>query len=299
MFNCAKKKETEHFARTAQNAYMRLFSIYPSAFSLQPKHLSCPSAFSLQPKHLISYRYLLISAVLATLLSACASHRTRVIDTPETRGLKGWQKPYMVDCERYDPLMSHEGFVQDGLASWYDDEGPTSNGESYDKHALTAAHKTLPLGVYVRVRNKRNGSEVVVRINDRGPFVKERIIDLSLTAAKQLGITDTGTAPVHIEALGYRLADGAGPVPYRPPTSYDAGNFAIQIAAFTNPENAERLASRMRKSYGSAGIQDVTVKGNRFFRVRVGNFSSLEKAEKARGEFERNGFQGCFVVAAE
>lgn len=247
-------------------------------------------------------RKLFISIALATLLSSCASHRTQVIDTPETRGLKGWQKPYKVDGERYDPLMKHEGFVQDGLASWYGDDfhgGPTSNGETYNMHAMTAAHKTLPLGVYVRVRNKRNGGEVVVRINDRGPFVKERIIDLSFAAAKQVGIVDSGTAPVHIEALGYRSGDGAGPAPYHPPKSYDAGDFAIQIAAFTNRDNAERLASRMRKSYGSAGIQDATVKGNRFFRVRVGSYGSLVKAEKARGAFERNGYPGSFVVAAE
>jgi len=261
-----------------------------------------PSAFTLQPQHLSSYRHLFISVVLATLFSACAAHRTQVIDTPETRGLKGWQKPYMVDGERYDPLMSHAGFVQDGLASWYGEDchgGPTSSGETYDMHAMTAAHKTLPLGVYVRVRNKRNGSEVVVRINDRGPFVKDRIIDLSFAAAKQVGIVDTGTAPVHIEALGFRLTDGAGPAPYHPPASYDAGDFAIQIAAFTNRENAERLALRMRKSYGAAGIQDATVKGNRFSRVRVGSYDSLVKAEKARVEFERGGYPGSFVVAAE
>jgi rare lipoprotein A len=247
-------------------------------------------------------RNLFISVVLATLLSACASHRTQVIDTPETRGLKGWQKPYKVDGERYDPLLHHEGFVQDGLASWYGEEwhgGSTSNGERYDMHAMTAAHKTLPMGVYVRVRNKRNYSEAVVRINDRGPFVKERIIDLSFAAAKQLGITGTGTAPVHIEALGYRSADSNGPAPYRPPTSYDAGDFAIQIAAFTKRDNAERLAARMRKSYSSAGIQDATVKGNRFFRVRVGSYGSLVKAEKARGEFERGGYPGSFVVGVE
>lgn len=247
-------------------------------------------------------RHLFIIVVLSMLLSSCVSHRTQVIDTPETRGLKGWQKPYMVDGKRYDPLMNHEGFVQDGLASWYGDDfhgGPTSNGERYDMHAMTAAHKTLPLGVYVRVRNKRDNSEVVVRINDRGPFVRERIIDLSFAAAKQLGITDAGTAPVHIEALGYRSTDGAGSAQYRPPASYDAGDFAIQVAAFNSRDNAERLASRMRKSYGTAGIQDAMVNGSRFFRVRVGSYGSLAKAEKARGEFEREGYPGSFVVGVE
>ena len=235
-----------------------------------------------------------ISVILATLLSACAAHRTEVIDTPESRGLKGWQKPYKVDGKRYDPLLSHEGFVQDGLASWYGKEwhgGATSNGERYDMNAMTAAHKTLPLGVYVRVRNKRNGSEAVVRINDRGPFVRERIIDLSFAAAKQLGITDTGTAPVHIEALGYRSTDGSGPVPYRPPKSYDSGDFSIQIGAFTDRDNAERLASRMRKSYGSASIQGATVKGGRFFRVRVGSYGSLVKAERRAWSSSAAAFQ--------
>ncbi len=243
-------------------------------------------------------RILLITAVFAALVSACAAHRTKVIDTPETRGLKGWQKPYTVGGVRYDPLPSHVGFAQDGLASWYDDEGPTSNGERYDRHALTAAHKTLPLGVHVRVRNKRNGREVVVRVNDRGPFVRERIIDLSLAAARQLGIIDSGTAPVHIEALGYHPTSG-GSAQYRPPASYDAGDFSIQIAAFTSRENAERLASRMRKSHGSAAIRDATVKGSRFYRVRVGKFASLAGAEKALAEFERGGYPGSFVVAAE
>jgi rare lipoprotein A len=247
-------------------------------------------------------RYFLISVAVAVLLSACASHRTQVIDTPETRGLKGWQKPYMVDGERYDPLLHHEGFFQDGLASWYGEEwhgGSTSNGERYNMHALTAAHKTLPLGVYVRVHNKRNNREVVVRINDRGPFVKDRIIDLSFAAAKQLGITGSGTAPVHIEALGYRSDDIAAPTPYNPPASYDAGDFLIQIAAFTSRGNAERLAARMQKIYGSADIQDALVKGNRFYRVRVGSYASLKKAEKARVEFERGGYPGSFVVGVK
>ncbi len=247
---------------------------------------------------MLRFRYLLISIVTAMLLSACAAHRTQVIDTPETRGLKGWQKPYSVDGKRYDPLMRHEGFVQDGLASWYDDEGPTSTGESYDKPAMTASHKTRPLGVYVRVRNKRNGREVIVRVNDRGPFVRERIIDLSLAAAKQLGITDSGTAPVHIEALGY-LPTSGGSADYRPPPSYDAGDFSIQIAAFSKRENAERLALLMRRRYGSADIQEATVKGSRFFRVRVGSYASLTKAEKARGEFEQGGYPGSFVVGTD
>jgi len=243
----------------------------------------------------------LITIIFVTgLISACSTYRSRVIDTPETRGLKSWQKPYIINGKRYDPLLNHEGFVEEGVASWYGDDfhgQSTSNGETYDMYAMTAAHKTLPLGVFVRVRNKVNGREVVVRINDRGPFVKERIIDLSLAAARQLGITEGGTAPVRIEALGYLSSERGGAVSYRPPTSYDSGDFTVQIAAFSERDNAERLAIRMRKLYGSATIQDAIVKGDRFYRVRVGSFGSLTNAEAARRDFALKGFPGSFILA--
>jgi rare lipoprotein A len=235
-------------------------------------------------------------------LSACATHRTKVIDTPETRNLKGWQKPYEINGKRYEPLMSHQGFVEDGVASWYGSDfhgGPTSNGERYDMYAMTAAHKTLPLGVYVRVVNKRNDREAIVRVNDRGPFVKDRIIDLSYAAAKELDIDDMGTAPVHIEALGYRSTDNNGDAPFLEPKSYDSGRFSIQVGAFAKWENAQKLAARMKINFGASDIQDATVKGNRVFRVRVGSYASLAGAEKARGDFERSGYPGCFVVAVD
>lgn len=243
---------------------------------------------------------LLVSLVLAGLLSACGTtYHARVSDTPDSRRLKGWERPYEVNGERYEPLLNHEGFVQEGVASWYgaDFHGKrTSNGEIYDMYALTAAHKTLPLGVYVKARNKRNGREVVVRINDRGPFVKDRIIDLSYAAARQLGIADTGTAPVRIEALGYR---GDSAAAYRQPVSYDAGSYAVQVAAFTDSSNARRLAGLLKRRYGASSIEEAQVRGSTFFRVRVGRYESLKKAEEARGGFERNGYRGSFVVALD
>ena len=188
------------------------------------------------------------------------------------------------------------------MASWYGDDfhgKPTSNGETYDMHALTAAHKTLPLGVHVRARNRNNGREVVVRINDRGPFVKERIIDFSYAAARQLGMTGEGTAPVRIEALGYRADTAAGVVAYRPPANYDAGSYAVQVAAFTVPDNARRLAAQLEQRYGASSIQEALVKGSRFYRVRVGRYGSLQQAEQARRQFERGSWPGSFVVATE
>ncbi len=242
-------------------------------------------------------RYLLL---LTLLLSSCGGgHTTRVIDTPETRELKGWEKPYEVDGLRYQPLRDHQGFSQRGVASWYGSKfhgRKTSNGEIYDMYAMTAAHKTLPLGVHVRVTHLQNGRTVTVRVNDRGPFVAGRIIDLSYSAAKQLGIVDAGTAQVKVQALGYRQTDG-GQVSYRPPSSYDIGSFSVQVGAFSVSDNAYRLATRLRNQHGKAEVQTATVNGQQMYRVRVGDYRSLERAERAVVDFSSRGFPGSFVVA--
>lgn len=237
--------------------------------------------------------------VLLFALAGCVGNRTRVIKTPETQELKSWQKPYEVDGQRYQPLLDHRGFQQQGIASWYGKKfngRKTSNGEIYDMYAMTAAHKTLPLGVDVRVTNLANGRSAVVRVNDRGPFVAGRIIDLSYSAARKLGIVEAGTAPVRVEALGFRQVSG-GQVSYRSPSNYDAGSFAVQIGAFSLIENARRLTSRMRSRYGKAEIQTATVNGRYLYRVRLGNFHSLERAEQTARELDSAGFPGSFVVA--
>jgi rare lipoprotein A len=242
------------------------------------------------------------------MLAACVqpAYRSRVIETPETRELKGWEKPYEVNGERYQPMRgdgrTHVDFVEAGMASWY---GPdfhgkkTSNGETYDMYAMTAAHKTLPLGVCVRVTNRANGRQAVVRVNDRGPFVKGRIIDLSYSAAKELGVVGPGTAPVRIEALGFRETGADGTVGYRQPGSYSAGSYSVQVGAFTVRENALRLAGRLQERHGYAGVRQEWVNGSLFHRVRVGKYDSLEAAEKIKAEFEKGGYQSCFVVATE
>jgi rare lipoprotein A len=222
----------------------------------------------------------------------------------ELRSLRGWERPYVVFGERYEPMLgdAHIGFVEEGLASWYgtDFHGKkTSNGEIYDMHARTAAHKTLPMGITVRVTNLNNGRELLARINDRGPFVKGRIIDLSHTLAKDLDIIGPGTAPVRVEALGYQETDASGRVTYRQPRSYTIGNYAVQIGAFTVRDNADRLAGQMRARHGSASIQEGWVNGQLFYRVRVGKYTTLETAEKAKFEFEQGGYSNSFVVAME
>ena len=141
---------------------------------------------------------------------------------PQTRA--GNPPKYEIKGKKYTTLKSHIGFKQLGYASWYGTKfhgRPTSNGEKYDMYAMTAAHKTLPIPCYVRVTRQDNGKSIVVRVNDRGPFVEGRIIDLSYAAATKLGITESGTAKVHIEAIDagkYRSKK----IRKTPPASYTA-----------------------------------------------------------------------------
>ncbi|SEA07053.1 rare lipoprotein A [Desulfuromusa kysingii] len=249
-------------------------------------------------------RFLLpsFSLLLLLFLSSCSGHTTRVIETPETRELEGWQKPYEVDGQRYQPLRDHQGFQQRGIASWYGRKfhgRKTSNGEVYDMYAVSAAHKTLPMGVYVKVTHLGNGRHVIVRINDRGPFVAGRIIDLSYGAAKQLGIVESGTAQVQLQALGYRSIDASKTTTFSSPGNYDSGSFAVQIAAFSTSSNAYNLVGKVDRQYGQATVSAGIRNGQKMYRVRVGNFTSLEQAEQAAKNLARGGFSDSYVVAFE
>jgi len=253
------------------------------------------------PIHTFMSRLLILLTAAAALLalSACGGKKpaTQSI-APDGAKLKGHQKPYTVMGKRYEPLKSHVGFTQEGVASWYgkDFHGKkTSNGETYDMHAMTAAHKTLPLGVFVKVQNKENGREAVVRVNDRGPFVKNRVIDLSYSAAKTLGVDAKGTAPVRIEALGYH-SGGEG---YAAPETYDSGSYSVQIGAFKDQQNARRLSEEMRKLHGYSEVKQTLVNGEQFYRVQTGKYSSLHEAEEAEAKFSHHGYPGSFVVSLD
>jgi rare lipoprotein A len=232
-------------------------------------------------------------------ISSCAMKKPPTEADFSQSKVKAYQKPYSVNGIRYEPLVSHEGFVQTGIASWYgkDFQGKkTSNGEKYDMNAMTAAHKTLPLGVFVKIRNIDNGNEAIVRVNDRGPFVKGRIIDLSYAAAKKLGVDIVGTAPVRIEALGYRVN---GEENYRAPDSYDAGNYTVQVGSFKEYSNARRLSEEMKKRFGFSEVHLTNVHGNKFYRVYTGKYSSLHAAENAEMEFSDHGYPGSFTVSLD
>jgi rare lipoprotein A len=240
----------------------------------------------------------------AAMISSCTTYQRANPPSEQSQASrkKPAQKPYTVNGKRYEPLSSHQGFEQEGLASSYGREfhgRTTSNGEQFDMTAMTAAHKTLPMGVYVRVQHKRSGKEVVVRINDRGPFVGDRIVDLSESAAARLGMLQEGVAPVKVTALGYMTDGQAASSGYRQPASYDAGTFSIQVAAFASRDNAIRYAGELGKKFGTADVQEAVVNGKTYYRVRLGRYSSLSSAQMGQEQYGRSGFAGCFVVAVD
>ncbi len=209
-------------------------------------------------------------------------------------------RPYKVNGRTYYPLPSAHGFVQEGYASWYGREfhkRPTANGEPYNMYAMTAAHKTLPMNTYVRVLNLENGKETVVRINDRGPFVKNRIIDLSYSAAKKLGIVGQGTARVRIEALAEGHIGPTGRPKFQSYPDLRHGIFYVQVGAFVNPSNAHRLRRKLATRYKEVVVSRHRHRGTTFYRVQIFAATTYGAAKKFEAKLEQSGFPGAFVVA--
>jgi len=219
---------------------------------------------------------------------------------PPPKQPAGYPKPYKVLGKWYQPLPHAKGFQQRGIASWYgkDFHGKkTSNGETYDMYAMTAAHKTLPLGTYVLVRNLENNRKVEVRINDRGPFVRGRIIDLSYTAAKEIGIVGPGTAEAEVVALGTPATTDGGSSRSYVQGDYYSGNFTYQVGAFVNRENAERQKRELAGKYKNAHITVFDRGDQIFYRVRVGKFSTLEDAVKHELILIEDGYTNAILIA--
>ena len=194
----------------------------------------------------------------------------------EPRSKRGNPPFYTVLGKRYEVRPSAEGYVERGIASWY---GPTfhgeltSMGERYDMYAMTAAHKTLPLPAYARVTNLRNGKSVVVRINDRGPFVVNRIIDLSYTAAHHLDMLRDGTSMVEVRTLIPGQPDPLTRSQETPPQQ-----LYVQAGAFADAKNAEGLVARLR----AGGFTNVTMASRPdgrppMYRVRLGPVQNVRE----------------------
>ncbi len=248
------------------------------------------------------------------LLAGC-SGKTTVISTrgkhqigpkspyQTTKRVKGTQRPYKIKGKTYYPLPSAEGFRQTGTASWYGKPfhgRKTSNGETYNMYSRTAAHKTLPMNTHLLVENLDNGKELVVRVNDRGPFIRGRIIDLSYTGAKELGVIKKGTARVRISALGEAIRveeKGEQVERFLPHKDFNKGKFYVQIGSFTQRNNAERLQKTIRKTGRSVTISIFNRTGTVFHRVQVKAGNDLHKAQKVVQTMRNLGYEGAFLAA--
>ncbi len=251
--------------------------------------------------------------VLALLLSACSGPEPRdgpgdrpvppdtpdAVPRPEPRSRYGNPPFYEVYGRRYYVRETAEGYVERGLASWYGRKfhgKRTSSGEPYDMYAMTAAHRTLPLPTYVRVTNLENGRSVVVKVNDRGPFHANRIIDLSYAAATKLGIAEKGTGLVEVRAISLDTArtdtDGRPPVPASsPPKLY------VQVGAFSKRDNARRVLHRLEsEAFDNARLVPGEVNGRKLFRVRIGPLPDPAAADAVMSRLDARGIRDYRVV---
>ena len=208
-------------------------------------------------------------AVFAFVVLGCASSSANLPATPALRAPreKSWN----------------------GIASWYGrkfDGRRTASGEIFDMHEYTAAHRTLPFGTHVRVTNLRNGRRTIVRINDRGPFVQGRDIDLSYAAAREIGILEPGISRVMIEHMGRDKA-------FVRKVEFDApsGSLTIQAGSFKEISNAERLKAALELKYSGIYIDEVDLNGLTFYRVRIGRFLTREEAVSLAEKLADEGYR--------
>ncbi|VAX18316.1 Septum-associated rare lipoprotein A [hydrothermal vent metagenome] len=254
-------------------------------------------------------------AVALFFLSGCASKeeiRKKVgvgrKSTPATPGQLKSARPYVVNGVQYYPLADAYGYEKTGIASWYGKQfhgKKTSSGEIYDMDDMTAAHKTLPLQTMVEVTRLDNNKALVLRINDRGPFVGDRIIDLSRGAARKLGIMETGTTRVRVVALVEgkpgpktgRMEVRSEPIPVEPIPDFNKGVFWVQIGAFSNNQNAERVRERILLPQEMIRLQPVSRgDGMPLVRVQAGPYTDRREAEQATLDLVNQGFGEAFLV---
>jgi len=207
---------------------------------------------------------------------------------------------YKVMGKTYNVMKSSNGFVQDGIASWYGTKfhgRKTSSGEPYNMYAMTAAHKTLPLPTYVEVTHKGNGRKIIVKVNDRGPFHEGRIIDLSYAAARKLGVSGTGTGPVSIRAINTSALDLNTNAVVLPEPANGDGKIHVQVAAMGTESAAEKMAGDLRdKKIQSVRVHVVDNDGAKLYRVRVGPLPDVDLAYKVINDLNGIGLDTARVV---
>ena len=261
-------------------------------------------------------RQLIITLFLIVTLSACTfgvpigdrAGGGQISVIPKTsKSASGNPTSYVVAGKRYYVMNNATGFKQRGIASWYGKKfhgRKTSSGEVYNMYAMTAAHKTLPIPVYVRVKNLVNGRSIVVKVNDRGPFIEGRIIDLSYTAAQNLGIIGTGTARVEINTLApgqSQLASAAvvRTIPLTDKVVEDIPMF-IQVGSFGEELNAINLLRDLQNlNERAASISELATSNGLFYRVRVGPLYDIDEANAVIRRLKVKGFTTARIVVQE
>ena len=221
---------------------------------------------------------------------------------PDRSKVPPTQKPYQVNGKSYYPIPSAYGYTETGIASWYGSKfhgRKTSDGETYNMYANTAAHKTLPMNTHLLVENLVNGRKAIVRINDRGPFVRGRIIDMTLTGARKLGMLKNGTARVRLTALGEAVESTRGGqkaerfLPYQ---NFKTGDFFVQVGAFTHKENADRLKNSLLMQGHKTVSRRYQTDTATYYRVQVRAGRTLSTAHNIEAQLESR-FPGAFVIA--
>jgi rare lipoprotein A len=213
----------------------------------------------------------------------------------EAHSLYGNKSPYTVLGRTYSVLPSARGYDERGIASFYGSKFhgyKTSNLEDYDMYKFTAASKVLPLPSYARVTNLQNGKSVIVRINDRGPFHEDRVIDLSYAAAVKIGVWPKGTGLVEVQGIdpSAPVDQEAPPPPVVPPPSEHTPGIYLQVGAFADPANAEHVADQLRTAnFAPVQVVDATIGGRLVHRVRVGPLADVDSADRVTTQIEQMG----------
>lgn len=248
---------------------------------------------------------LILTLILISFLTACSfgvplgSNSNSNTNSDNTGKYK---KPssYIVFGKQYTVLESADGYVKRGVASWYGKKfhgRKTSNGEIYDMFAMTAAHKTLPLPVKVSVKNLSNGKIIIVRVNDRGPFIGNRIIDLSYAAAKKLDIIEKGTARVEVRVLNESNASPSVRIIPLTDSNESGADFFIQLGSFGLNSNADKLVQRLKdKNFNDVNIYSIDTMKGTFYRVRLGPYALLEKAQNIMQQLHATQFKQARLI---
>ncbi len=268
-------------------------------------------------------RFISLGLTLLLLLSACSgikknryaihqdrapdknidiSHIPDAVPRIEPRSQYGNPTSYRVRGRTYRVMKSSRGYRARGVASWYGKKfhgHRTSSGETYNMYAMTAAHKELPLPSWVRVTHLGNGRSVIVKVNDRGPFHDNRLIDLSWAAAKKLGITGTGTGVVEIEALDpehYQQPRYSAQAAKSTPPAPLQYHLYLQAGAFVSRNNAQQLQQKLQTILQLQNIRAVYNADKRLYRVRIGPLANVDEADQLAEQISRRGLAQPHIV---